>query len=230
MRKWEAIFSEADRALIKKGAFAAKQSFGKRPAFLIVDVNRAFIGSQPKPVLESVEEYKTSCGEAGWVALEHIHTLLLACRDRNVPVIFTTNDPVAMHFSWGPTRRPPDPLDKVDLEAQEIAEAIKPLPTEFVIRKTKASAFFGTPLISALHNLKIDSLLVGGTSTSGCVRASVVDAFSYKFPCFVVEECTFDRFELSHLVNLWDMNAKYADVITLAEALNYIASLPSETF
>ena len=225
MRKWEAIFSEADRALVKKGAFGARQTFGKRPAFLIVDVNKAFIGSQPKPVLESVEEYPTSCGEAGWAALKDIQKLLLACRDKKVPVIFTTNDPVAMHFSWGPTKRPPHPLDKVDLEAQEIADAIKPLPSEFVIRKTKASAFFSTHLVSALHNLKIDCLLVGGTTTSGCVRASVVDAFSYKFPCFVVEECTFDRFELSHLVNLWDMDAKYADVITLAEALDYIANL-----
>ena len=226
MRKWEAIFSDADRALVKKGAFAARQTFGKRPAFLIVDVNRAFIGSQPKPVLESVEEYQTSCGESGWTALAHIQKLLQTCRDKKIPVIFTTNDPVAMHFSWGPTKRPPSPLDEVDLESWEIAEEIKPLPSELVIRKTKASAFFGTSLVSALHNLKVDSLLVGGTTTSGCVRASVVDAFSYKFPCFVVEECTFDRFELSHLVNLWDMDAKYADVITLAEALNYVASLP----
>jgi len=112
------------------------------------------------------------------------------------------------------------------VEAQEIAEAIKPLPSELVIKKTKASAFFGTPLLSALHNLKVDSLLVAGTTTSGCVRATVVDAFSYNFSCFVVEECTFDRFGLSHLVNLWDMNAKYGDVITLDEALHNIASLP----
>ena len=226
MKKWEAIFSDADRELVQKAGFGKRQPFGKRPAFIIIDVNKAFIGSQPKPVLESIEEYKTSCGEAGWQALEHIQTLLLACRNKKIPVIFTTNDPVAMYFAWGPTRRPPDPLDKIDLEAQEIPEAIKPLPSEYVIRKTKASAFFGTPLVSSLHNLKVDCLLVCGTSTSGCVRASVVDAFSYKFPCFLVEECTFDRFELSHLVNLWDMNAKYADVITLEKALDYVASLP----
>lgn len=94
-----------------------------------------------------------------------------------------------------------------------------------MIKKTKASGFFGTPLLSALRHLKCDSLLVAGTTTSGCVRASVVDAISYDFPCFVVEECVFDRFELSHLVNLWDMNAKYADVITLQEAIAHVEGL-----
>ena len=68
----------------------------------------------------------------------------------------------------------------------------------------------------------IDSLLITGATTSGCVRASVVDAFSHGYKCFIVEECTFDRFELSHLVNLFDMNAKYADVISLEEALTYL--------
>jgi nicotinamidase-related amidase len=141
--------------------------------------------------------------------------------------IFTTNDLIAMRFAWGVSKRSGGPLEKFeDLQASEIAEEIKPLPSELIIKKAKASAFFGTPLVSVLHNQKIDSLLIAGTTTSGCVRASVVDAFSYKFPCFVVEECTFDRFELSHLVSLWDMNAKYADVITLSEVLDFISSLP----
>ena len=99
---------------------------------------------------------------------------------------------------------------------------IKPLPSELVIKKTKASAFFGTPLREVLHDLNIDSLLICGTTTSGCVRASIVDAFSHGLRCFLVEECAFDRFELSHLVNLWDINAKYADVITLDEAIGHI--------
>ncbi len=227
MRKWEAVFTAADRALLQKGGLGERQLFGKRPAFLIIDVNRAFIGSQPKPILESVEEYPQSCGEAGWIALQHIKKLLQACRAKKVLAIFTTGDAVTKRLFGGATKRIPRPQEKLeDVENQEIAEEIKPLPSELIIRKPKASAFFGTPLFSVLRNLNIDCLLIAGTSTSGCVRASVIDAFSYKFPCFVVEECTFDRFELSHLVNLWDMNAKYADVITLAEALDYVASLP----
>lgn len=227
MRKWEAIFSDTDRALVQKGSFAERQPFGKRPALLIIDVNRAFMGSQPKPILKSVEEYRYSCGEAGWEALQFIQKLLLACRAKKTLAIFTTNDLIAMRFAWGVSKRQGGPLEKFeDLQSAEIAEEIKPLPSELIIKKAKASAFFGTPLVSVLHNLNIDSLLIAGTTTSGCVRASVVDAFSYRFPCFVVEECTFDRFELSHLVSLWDMNAKYADVITLSEALDFISSLP----
>ena len=225
MRKWEAIFSDGDRALIQKAGFGKKQAFGKKPALLIIDVNRAFTGSQPRPILESVEEYHTSCGEAGWAALQHIQKLLLACRAKNVPAVYTTPDAVVRQFCSGPTKIS-NPSKKLDVEGQEIAEVIKPLPSELVIKKTKASAFFATPLLSALRYLKVDCLLITGTTTSGCVRATVVDAVSYDFPCFVVEECTFDRFELSHLVNLWDMHAKYADVITLEEALGHIESLP----
>ena len=224
MRKWETIFSEAERALAKKTGFGRRQSFGKRPALIIIDVNNAFIGSVPKPVLESVEEYYTSCGEKGWAALEHIQKLLLTCRSKNVPVIYTTNDAVTRQFCWGPTKSS-SPSGKPDLEGQEIAEAIKPLPSELVIKKTKASAFFGTPMREVLQNLNVDSLLICGTTTSGCVRASIVDAFSHGLTCFLVEECTFDRFELSHLVNLWDINAKYADVITVDEAIGHIDGL-----
>ena len=224
MRTWEAVFPEEDRALAQKTAMAEKQAFGKNPALIIVDVNRAFVGSEPKPILESVEEYRTSCGEAGWAALEYIRRLLDMCRARQLPIIFTTNDPLAIQFSWGPTKRSGHPGEQ-DFAGNEIADAIQPLPTEWVLRKTKASAFFGTPLAAALVNLKVDCLLIAGTTTSGCVRATVVDAFSYRFPCFIVEECVFDRFRLSHLVNLFDMNAKYADVITLQEASDLLNRL-----
>ena len=95
-----------------------------------------------------------------------------------------------------------------------------------VIRKDKPSVFFGTPLMSYLHELQVDTLLVTGTTTSGCVRATVVDAFSYNFKVVVVEECVFDRGQASHQVNLFDMQAKYADVVSLEDALRYLDKLP----
>lgn len=224
MRKWEAVFPEADRALVKKIAMAEKQAFGKRPALIIVDVNKASIGSQDKPLWESVEEHPTSCGEAGWIALGNIKQLLLACRAKKMPIVFATNDPVTIGFGGGPTKRSGKSV-KLSLEDNQIPDQIKPLDGEWVLWKTKASAFFGTALAAALINWKVDCLLVAGASTSGCIRATVVDAFSYRFPCFIPEECVFDRFELSHLVNLFDLNAKYADVITLEEALGRVANL-----
>ncbi len=225
MKKWEAIFTEADRTLLKRFGRSERQPFGKRPALIVVDVVRSFLGSKSKPLLESAAEYRTSCGEAGWEALGHIRKLLDVFREKTLPVLYTTVDPVIANHSWGPDKWF-GPQEKWDLDSWEIAEEIQPLPTEPIIRKTKASAFLFTPLAAILHNMRADSLVVVGTSTSGCVRATVVDGLSYKYPVFVVEECTFDRFELSHLVSLWDMNAKYADVISITEALDALTSLP----
>jgi maleamate amidohydrolase len=225
MKKWEEIFTEADRALLKKFGRTERQAFGKRPALIIVDVVRSFLGSKAKSTLESAEEYRTSCGEPGWKALGHIRKLLDLFREKRLPVVYTTVDPIIANHSWGPDKWF-GPQEKWDLESWEIAEEIQPLSTEPIIRKTKASAFLFTPLAAILHNMRADSLVVVGTSTSGCVRATVVDGLSYKYNVFVVEECTFDRFELSHLVSLWDMNAKYADVISITEALESLASLP----
>ena len=102
---------------------------------------------------------------------------------------------------------------------------IKPKKGEFVVHKARASAFFGTHLITYLVRKNIDCLLVTGTSTCGCVRGTVLDGYSYGYPVFVVEECVFDRARTSHLVNLFEMNAKYATVIQLAEAMNYVNGL-----
>jgi maleamate amidohydrolase len=99
---------------------------------------------------------------------------------------------------------------------------IRPRDGEFVVRKARASAFFGTHLITYLVRKNIDCLLVTGTSTCGCVRGTVLDGYSFGYPVFLVEECVFDRSRTSHLVNLLEMNAKYASVIQLAEALDYV--------
>ena len=115
-------------------------------------------------------------------------------------------------------------------KGNEIVAEIAPQKGEMVVRKQKPSAFFGTPLISMLNEVHADTVLVAGTTTSGCVRASVIDAFSYNFTVAVVEECTFDRGQASHKINLFDMNMKYADVVSLAETVEYIRDLPDNLF
>lgn len=221
MRPWEEIFTETDREVVRKAGFGRRQPFGHRPALLIIDVKRSFLGSVRQNVLQAVEEYATSCGESGWEALVSIQRLLAACRQAEMPVVFTTGDAVTRQFCGGSTKADADKRP-LNLEAEEIPEEIAPSPGELVIRKIKASTFFESPLDASLRAMGVDSLLVVGTSTSGCVRASVIDAYSRGYRVFVVEEACFDRFQLSHLVNLWDMNAKYADVITLGEALAYV--------
>ena len=222
MRRWEEIFTEADRKLVQKTAMGQKLTFGKKPALLIIDVTVGFLGSTPKPVLQSIEEYETSCGEVGWVALTSIQKLLEVCRANGVPIIFTTGDSTTRRLCCISTVKIWKP-EHDDPQADKIPDAIAPLSSELVIHKTKASAFFGTSLAICLQAMKIDSLIITGTTTSGCVRASVVDACSYGYSCFVVEECVFDRFDLSHLVNLFDMNAKYADVVSIEEAISHVS-------
>jgi nicotinamidase-related amidase len=105
-----------------------------------------------------------------------------------------------------------------------IPEEIAPAPADIVLPKTKPSLFHGTPLLDLLVREGVDTLVVTGGTTSGCVRATVIDAFSYNFPVLVVEEGVFDRGRLSHAVNLFDIDQKYGNVVSSKEALAYLQS------
>ena len=109
--------------------------------------------------------------------------------------------------------------------SSDIVDEVKPLSGEVVLRKTAPSAFWGTPLAAHLNLHGIDTLIIAGEATSGCVRATVVDAASYRYRVQVIEECCFDRHETTHALNLFDMHQKYADVIPLAEALEQLRKL-----
>jgi nicotinamidase-related amidase len=115
-------------------------------------------------------------------------------------------------------------------EGNTIAPPIAPHAEDIVIRKSKPSVFFGTLLASYLVDLQADSILACGGTTSGCVRATVVDGFSYNYRMAVVEECTFDRGQASHAINLFDLRQKYADVITLEEAIGYLSTIRTGVF
>ncbi|MGX7677483.1 isochorismatase family protein [Jatrophihabitans sp. DSM 45814] len=104
----------------------------------------------------------------------------------------------------------------------DIVEPLTPQPSDVVIQKTKPSAFFGTPLLPYLIDLGVDTLICCGTSTSGCVRSTVVDAFSNNLRVIVVEDATFDRVQTSHQLNLFDMDQKYADVMPFAEVRDHL--------
>ena len=227
MRPWQTVFPEFDRAVYAKAGFMARQPFGVRPALLIIDVVESFTGTRREGVLDSIDEYRTSCGDQAWPALDAIGALLAACRAAGLPVVYTKGDPTDKYYC-GDSVKGTDPAEVARLYGAPIASAIAPLETEYVLQKTKASAFFCTPLATYFQKVGVDTLLVCGTSTSGCVRSSVIDAFSHNYRTFVVEEGCFDRSPFSNLVNLFEMNAKYADVITLAEALAYVEATSRE--
>ena len=195
---------------------------GARPALLAIDLYNLVFQGGALPVREVVKQFPSACGEHAWNAIRPIHELMQAARGRGLPVIYTTGEtresakPSRVHAT---NRQQPQ---KKDPAAFEIYEAFKPEPGDLIVYKERASGFYGTPLVAHLTMLGVDSLIVCGETTSGCVRASVVDAYSNGFHTVVAEECVFDRSLLSHKVSLFDLHHKYADVMHLEEILSLL--------
>lgn len=228
-RVWEPFLTEQDRDHLAASDHRPI-GFGERPALLLIDLYRWVFGDEPQPILEAIKTWPSSCGLAAWNAVPHIQTLLSTARGAGVPVIHMTGlDPDVIE-GWGihrQSQRPSDtsPEARARLKRQyDIIDEVAPIPGESVLRKSSPSAFWGTPLAGHLNYLGVDTIITCGESTSGCVRASVVDGCTYRYRMIVVEECVFDRHESAHAVNLFDMNQKYADVLPLGDVLEYMAS------
>jgi maleamate amidohydrolase len=233
---WNKFLTERDKAVFAAGGFGARAGFGQRPALLVIDVNWAFCGERPEPIIESIKRWRTSCGEEAWVALGYIKRLIDASHGKGAPVIYTTGERRPDNWDAGSWRWKSTRSDEAGgtpgggVDGNEIVAMIAPGPRDIVIRKQKPSGFFGTNLASYLTLLGCDSVIVVGTTTSGCVRATVVDAFSLNYRVILAEEGCFDRSEASHAVSLCDMHAKYADVVSTAEVLAYFEQLPTGLF
>ncbi len=233
---WNKFLTERDKQVFEISGYGARGGFGKRPALLVIDVNYAFCGDQPEPILESIKKWRNSCGEEAWPAVGAIKTLIDKCHEKGLPVIYTTGIRREDNWdsgSWGwknsrGGERPKVAVTNVD--GNRIVDDIAPGPKDIVIYKQKPSGFFGTNMASYLQLLGADSVIVTGTTTSGCVRATVLDAFSMNFRVALAEEGCFDRSQASHAINLCDMNAKYADVVKTDEVLAYFDTLPDDLF
>jgi maleamate amidohydrolase len=218
---WKTVVPEYDRKILETADFGGPQPWGRSPCLLIVDVVRSFTGSKPQEVLEAVKEYTTSCGTSAWETLPRMRTVLDAARAAGIPVVYTKGD-AGYRAMCGGSVKNESPERAKKLHNTPIADEIAPLESEFVISKTKASAFFLTPLSIYLVRHGIDSLIVMGTSTSGCVRATAVDGISHGYPVFVVSDGCFDRSQFMHDVTLYDLSTKYATIVTVAETLQYL--------
>jgi nicotinamidase-related amidase len=235
-RIWDQYLTERDKQVFKTSGFGAKGGFGKRPALLIIDVSYGFCGEQPEPILDSIKRWSNSCGAESWDAIAAIKSLGEAFRERKLPVIYTTG--VTREdgwdigsWAWKNTRTAEStPKPNQTRDANEIVEEIAPQPQDLLCLKQKPSGFFGTNLAAYLQLLGADSVIVTGTTTSGCVRATVLDAFSLNFRVAVAEEGCFDRSQASHAINLCDMHAKYADVVPTAEVIAYVQTLGYDLF
>ncbi|MGE4045662.1 MAG: isochorismatase family protein [Acetobacteraceae bacterium] len=234
---WDKFLTERDKAVFAAGGFGARAGFGKRPALLVIDVNWLFCGDKPEPILESIKRWRSSCGEESWVAVDYIRQLVEAARAKGLPVIYTTNgyragdNWDAGSWRWKNKRRDEDRTRSgTNLDPNQIVTPIAPGPKDIVIWKQKPSGFFGTNLGAYLTLLGCDSVILTGTTTSGCVRATAVDAFSLNYRVALAEEGCFDRSQASHAISLCDLHAKYADVVKTAEVLDFFAGLPEGLF
>jgi nicotinamidase-related amidase len=207
-----------------------RQDRDVRAALLVIDVVASFVGPPGATLEEAVAQWPTACGPAAHAALPHIAGLLAAARAAGAPIVHCRPAAETAPFTGDTVKGELGP-DWVNGRPGAVAfhPAVAPRAGELVLPKPKASAFFDTPLATTLRRLRADAVVVAGCSTSGCVRASVVDAFSHGFATFVVEEAVFDRSQLSAAASLWDMDARYADVVGADEgaALPKGASVPA---
>lgn len=216
MAIWDDVISADEQAQYERAGWGGRVGFGQRPALVVVDMYRAFV--DPDYPFSSTGALATSTA---------IRSLLDVFRRNRRPVFFTRARPeptAAARGRWKVTATTDD-LRMRSQEAYEIWPELAPRPGEYVFEKTYPSAFFGTTLASQLVFHSIDTLIVTGTVTSGCVRGTCLDGFNFNYRVVVPEECVCDRGEVSHKVALFEIHMKYGDVLPLAEVLVYADEL-----
>lgn len=235
MPVWDDVLGETDRKVFEAAGWGRRAGFGERPAIVVIDVNYNFCGDRPEPILESIKRWRYSCGEVAWTrAIPAIQRILEVSRRKRLPVIYTTNPRREDGFDLGvwtlKSTRAEDEVDVMGHRGNDIVDEVAPEEGDIFIEKRKPSAFFGTPLMSHLTMLRADSMILMGTTTSGCVRATAVDGISYDLKVTIPEETAFDRSELSHKVALLDVHMKYADVTTTDDVVRYLEGLDEGLF
>jgi maleamate amidohydrolase len=212
-RLWEKFLTDRDREVLTASGYGSHAGFGKKPALLVIDVSYGFTGDKPEPILDSIKQWRNSCGAESWTAITVIKDLADLFRSKRLPVIYSTgflrqDNWDAGGWAWKNNRTAESALvESTNRDPDEIVSELAPQPQDIVVYKQKPSVFFGSNLISYLTLLGCDSLIVTGCTTSGCVRATVVDAFSYNIRVAVAEDACFDRSEASHAISLCDMHA-----------------------
>jgi len=212
------VSDEQAREVYAKAGLGESVTLGSRPAVLVVDFSCGFtdpecrLGADMTPAVEATKR------------------LLDAVRAKGIPVVFTTIGYDTSLKDGGLWLQKVPALGDLQVGGRwvEIDPRLEPRPDETIVLKKGASAFFGTNLASILVSQQIDSVILCGATTSGCIRASAIDLLQYGFPTLVPRECVADRAQAPHEANLFDIQAKYADVVPLEDALAYVESVPGK--
>jgi nicotinamidase-related amidase len=207
---------EQAREVYARAGLGESVTLGSRPAVLVVDFSCGF--TDPACAL----------GSELTAEVEATRRLLGAARAKGLPVIFTSIGFEPSLKDGGLWLQKVPTLGDLQLGGHwvEIDPRLEPREDETIVLKKGASAFFGTNLASILVAQQVDSIILCGATTSGCIRATAIDLLQYGWPTLVPRECVGDRAEAPHEANLFDIQAKYADVVSLDDALAYVDSVP----
>lgn len=196
-----------------RGVWGNRVGFGLRPVVVVVDFVKAY-------TIKESPLYASGVGPA----VEKTIELLAVARHHNIPIIHTTASYQTSTFINGGVWIKKAPVLKILAESpySDFCDGVEPLQSELVVTKQYASAFFGTSLSSTLTSAKIDTVIVAGCSTSGCIRATSVDGAQHGFRVIVPRECVGDRHSGPHEANLFDIDSKYGDVVSLCQVIEYL--------
>jgi len=230
-RIWDDVIGPEIQETYRRAGFGRPGGFGQRPAVLLIDL---YVTDIPLGD-EGPRDFSDPLPRGAELSLSAIQELIAAARAHRLPIFYSNgiSEPAGRDIGGSRRKNWAGPTLAKQLAGRPYPwlDAVAPAPEDRVIYKQRPSAFFGTTLAAHLIDLGVDTVIVGGQTTSGCVRATVLDSFSYGFRTIVVEECTYDRCVPCHKVNLFDMDQKYADVLVLADVLAYIDALtPSNAY
>jgi maleamate amidohydrolase len=204
------------REVYAKAGLGESVTMGSRPAILVVDFSCGFTDPECTLGSEMTEQ------------VEATKRLLDAARAKALPIVFTTIGYESSLKDGGLWLQKVPALGDLQIGGRwvEIDPRLEPREDETIVLKKGASAFFGTNLASILISQRIDSVILCGATTSGCIRATAIDLLQYGYPTLVPRECVADRAQAPHVANLFDIQAKYADVVSIEDALGYVESVP----
>lgn len=224
---WIDLLSEQDREVIRRGAYGKSRGLGIRPAVLVVDCQYNYVGDDV-PITEQQDRWPGGGGAVAWKAVRQIAPILDRARAAGVPVIYSRNVVKRNAFDGFAVKIGRDmSATHEGAKGTSIVEEIAPTETDVVIDKGSASMFWGTLLDTHLVSRGIDSLIIVGVSTSGCVRSTLVDGVARGYHTAVVADGVADRIGVSHRATLLDIWMKYGDVLDADGAIRYLDALPS---
>lgn len=220
---WKDMLTEHDKkCLANQSSFQPRRGLGSKPALIVIDMQKAVIGDD-MPIYEQQDRYPYACGNFAWAPSATLRSSFPTAVSTASPVVYSKH---CYRPEYGFAGRPANDVFAADNPNCDIIPELTPvIPGDTVVEKQGPSVFFSTNVNNSLRSKGVDTVLIVGNTTSGCARATAIDATSLSFKTALIEECVFDRLEMAHRANMFDIQYKYCDVLPIAEVYEYLEGL-----